>query len=98
VHNKARALFDSIKARCKAAELPIRGRIRYVPPKNYNPGSPLPRGPNDGYIDRVGNEWVKGPSRTPGQAFEWDVRLSHTGRQQLGWLSREGKHVNVTLD
>jgi filamentous hemagglutinin len=90
----------TIKARLKAAQLPTKGNIRYVPPRNYQPGNPLPRGPNNGYIDRVGNEWVKGPSRTPGQPFEWDVQLSRTGKEQIGWLSRDGNrgHVNVSTD
>lgn len=50
-----------------------------------------------GYLDRFGNEWVKGPSRTVGQAYEWDVQLSRTGNAQIGWLSRDGRHVNVSL-
>ena len=85
------------KARMKTAGLPNRGRIRYVPPENYNPKVPLPRGPEHGYLDRFGNEWVKGPSRTAGEAWEWDVQLSNAGREMLDWLSREGAHVNVSL-
>lgn len=88
----------SIKGRLKSAGLPTSGRVRYVPPKGYRPSMPLPRGPQNGYIDRFGNEWVKGPSRTEGQAFEWDVQLSHTGREQIGWMSPDGNHVNVSLD
>lgn len=76
--------------------LPSQGRIRYVPPENYNPANPLPRGPQNGYLDRFGNEWVVGPSRTPGQPFEWDVQLSRTGQNQIGWLSTDGSHVNVS--
>jgi RHS repeat-associated protein len=88
----------SMKGRLKAAQLPTAGRIRYVPPRGYNPSNPLPRGPQDGFIDRFGNEWTRGPSRTAGQAFEWDVQLSRTGRAQLGWLSRDEMHLNVSLD
>ena len=36
---------------------------------------PLPRGPNNGYIDRRGHEWVKGRSITAGEPFEWDVQI-----------------------
>nr|WP_298555273.1 polymorphic toxin type 17 domain-containing protein [uncultured Streptomyces sp.] len=75
--------------------LPNQGRIRYVPPKNYNPATPLPRGRNGGYIDRFGNEWTVGPSRTEGHPFEWDVQLSRQGREKIGWLSRDKRHVNV---
>ena len=76
--------------------LPSQGRIRYVPPENYNPANPLPRGPQNGYLDRFGNEWVVGSSRTPGQQFEWDVQLSRTGQNQIGWLSTDASHVNVS--
>lgn len=88
----------SISGRIKAAGLPGSGPIRYVPPTNYRSGMPLPRGGSHGYIDRFGNEWVKGPSRTADDAFEWDVQLSDRGRASIGWLSRDGSHVNVSLD
>ena len=88
----------SAKERLKVAMLPTQGRIRYVPPKGYQPSNPLPRGPQNGYVDRFGNEWVRGPSRTEGQAFEWDVQLSRTGKAQLGWATRDGSHANVSLD
>ena len=88
----------STKGRIKYVELPNEGKIRYVPPEGYSPSVPLPRGPNNGYIDKFGNEWIKGPSRTPGQAFEWDVQLSKTGQSQLGWATRDGSHLNVSLD
>ena len=86
------------KSRIKYVQLPTKGKIRFVPNNNYNPSNPLPRGPNDGYIDKFGNEWVKGPSRTIGQTFEWDVQLSLKGKAQLGWASRDGSHLNVSLD
>lgn len=76
--------------------LPSSGKIRFVPEPGYNPSSPLQRGPQNGYVDRFGNEWVVGPSRKPGHPFEWDVQLSPRGREQLGWLSRDGRHVNVS--
>ena len=89
--------WTSIKSRLKAAQLPTSGKIRFVPPKNYSASSPLTRGPQNGYLDRFGNEWVRGNSRTAGEAFEWDVQLSNRGREMLGWLSREGNHVNISL-
>lgn len=49
-------------------------------------------------FDRFGNEWIKGPSRTPGQPYEWDVRLSTQGKTQLGWISPGKDHINVSLD
>ncbi|WP_327324070.1 polymorphic toxin type 17 domain-containing protein [Streptomyces sp. NBC_01210] len=87
-----------VKGLLKDAQLPHSGRIRFVPPDNTSLNSGLLRGPRKGYIDRFGNEWIKGPSRTAGQPFEWDVQLSKTGRAKLGWLSRDGSHLNVSLD
>jgi hypothetical protein len=69
-------------ARLKDAQLPNQGHIRFVPPRNWDGSTPIPRGPNKGFLDRFGNEWTRGPSRTQGQAFEWDVQLSPTGRSQ----------------
>lgn len=88
----------STKARLKAAQLPTKGKIRFIPMDGYKASNPIRRGPNSGYIDRFGNEWISGPSRTPGQAFEWDVQLSSLGKHKLGWASRDNKHVNVSLD
>jgi filamentous hemagglutinin len=91
----------SKRARINAAELPRDGKIRYVPPKDWSPSSPLPRGPNKGYIDRFGNEWVKGPSRTSGEAFEWDVQLTKNASQSIKKLSpdtKSNKHLNVSLE
>lgn len=88
----------TIKGHLKAAQLPIRGKIRYVPPEGYTPGRPLPRGPNGGYLDRFGNEWLKGPSRTPGQPFEWDVQIGKDATPGFRALSKDGRHVNVSLD
>jgi hypothetical protein len=88
----------STKGRIKYVELPTQGKIRFVPDSNYSPSNPLPRGPNNGYLDKFGNEWVKGPSRTAGQAFEWDVQLSPKGKAQLGWATRDGSHLNISLD
>ena len=31
----------TIKGRVKRAGLPTKGKVRYVPPKNYNPATPL---------------------------------------------------------
>ena len=81
----------------KNNQLPIKGKIRYVPPKNWTASQPLPK--KDGQIvDKFGNKWIEGSSRTKGQSFEWDVQLSKKGKSQLGWASRDGSHVNVSLD
>ena len=90
----------SIKGVLKKHQLPTKGKIRFVPPKNYKAGQRLKKGPSGGFIDRFGNEWVQGPSRTKGQAFEWDVQLSAKGKSQLGHLSHGEKkaYINVSLD
>ncbi|MFZ5759522.1 MAG: polymorphic toxin type 17 domain-containing protein [Thermodesulfobacteriota bacterium] len=78
----------SKRAPIKKAQLPTNceGKVRYVPPENWHPSEPLPRGPGGGYKDKFGNEWTKGPSRTKGQPFEWDVQRP------------DGSHWNVSLD
>ncbi|MCD0445668.1 polymorphic toxin type 17 domain-containing protein [Glycomyces sp. A-F 0318] len=93
----ASAPRTGVKGLLKDAGLPTSGRIRYVPPKGVTPTTGLPKGPNGGYFDRHGNEWVKGPSRTKGEPYEWDVQLSSKGRNQIGWTTRDGSHANVSL-
>ena len=88
-------LVHNVCTAAKNAKLPTEGKIRYIPPKGVN--NNLPRTSYGGYIDRFNNIWTKGPSRTIGEAFEWDVQLSNTGKKMLGWLSRDGSHINVSL-
>jgi filamentous hemagglutinin len=71
--------------------LPTRGKIRYVPPKNWHSSEPLPRGPQGGYIDRFGNEWVRDPIKG-----EWDVQLGRNATSGLRNFSKSGEHVNVS--
>ncbi|WP_420388668.1 polymorphic toxin type 17 domain-containing protein [Roseivirga sp.] len=77
--------------------LTTRGKISFIPrPQDIKNGRLLKR--NGGYVDKFGNIWKKGPSRTGGEAFEWDVQLSNKGKEMIGWLSRDGKHVNISLN
>ncbi len=62
----AAKIWDSVKGRLKAAELPTSRKIRFIPKKGYDPANPLAKGPNGGYIDRFGNEWVKRPIKDTG--------------------------------
>ena len=87
-------LVHNVCRTAKEAQLPTEGKIRYVPPKNT--GNTLPRTSTGGYIDRFSNIWTKGPSRTLGEPFEWDVQLSKAGKRMLGWLSRDRRHINVS--
>ncbi len=98
LHTLGAARAWTTRARVKAAQLPTTGKNRYIPPKTYSPGSPLLRGPNKGFLDKFGNEWLKGRSITPGQPFEWDVQLGAKATPGFRNLSRDGRHVNVTLD
>ena len=91
----------SLKGLIKKEMLPTTGKIRYVPQKNFNLGDGLPRvaglGRRRAFKDRFGNIWQEGPSRTAGETIEWDVQLSRQGKQQLGWASKSGKYINVSL-
>ena len=87
----------SKSARVNSAQLPISGKFRYVPPEDWNAATPLPRGPNKGYVDKFGNECTLGPFRTEGQAFEWYVHLSKTYKSQIVWATRDGSRAKVSL-
>lgn len=84
--------------RVKAALLPDRGPIRFIPEKDYDPKNPLKLVGKEGYKDKFGNIWRKGPSRTPGDPFEWDVGLSQRSQNPMKYWSRDGSHLNVSLD
>lgn len=88
-------LVHNVCQAAKKANLPTEGKVRYVPPKGA--GRSLPRTASGDYLDRFGNVWTHGSTRTVGESFEWDVQLSRRGREMLGWLSRDGKHINVSL-
>ena len=93
-------VVHGLKSLIKKAELPTTGKLRYVPPHGLHPSQKLPTrniGSQTGFLDRFGNVWVKGPSRTAGEAFEWDVQLSSRGKRMCGWMSRTGSHLNVSL-
>jgi filamentous hemagglutinin len=79
--------------------LPIRkGYARYIPPESWSPNQALPRGQSGGFIDKFGNEWVQGVSRTPGQLWEWDVQLGRNASKYFRDKARGGTHVNVSWD
>ena len=67
----------------KDKNLPTNGDVKFEPPKNWNPSEPMQKGDQNGFLDRYGREWTKGPSRTEGEHFEWDVQL------------KDGTHLNV---
>ncbi len=65
--------------------LPIGGDVPFEPPNNWYPTEPLPKGPKKGYVDKKGREWTKGPTRTSGQDWEWDVQLPDGGHLNIDW-------------
>ena len=81
----ANAAKPSRRSHFRKWQLPTEGKVRYIPPRNWHPDNALPRGPNAGFMDRFGNEWVRGPSRTRGEPFEWDVQRP------------DGTHWNISL-
>ena len=89
-------IFRGAKTMLKKAHLPTEGKIRFVPrPSDVKAGRLTVK--QKGYVDKFGNIWTKGPSRTKGEPFEWDVQLSKKGREQLGRFSKDGSHLNVSL-
>lgn len=87
----------SKRGRLRKAKLPTNGRFHFQPDPHWDPRDPIEWDKEGlGYVDAFDNVWRKGPSRTPGQPFEWDVQLhpSSTWRR----FSKDGKHLNVTLD
>lgn len=93
----------TIEERLDYAKLPHNpDRVCFIPDKQYRPSNQLPKyhfsDDTFGYIDRDKNIWVKGPSRTKGDAFEWDVQLSHAGQNKYRHLIGNAKYMNVSLD
>ncbi|GAA2811529.1 polymorphic toxin type 17 domain-containing protein [Kitasatospora sp. CM 4170] len=96
VHNTSAVCPITKKAAIKAAGLPTRGKIRYVPPGHWQPHQPLPTGRvngQKGILDRHGNAWTKGPSRTKGEPYEWDVQL----KRHRKYFGKMVNHLNVSL-
>ena len=92
----------SSKSVLKEAELPRKGRMRFIPSKNDLLRGKLSTqkvGKKTGYVDKFGNVWIKGPTRTNGEEFEWDVQLTKTRGElfKRSGLSSDGKHLNVSL-
>lgn len=65
-------------------------RTRYVPPKNWD-GKLLQRGNERYVVDASGRRWVRGPSRTQDELFEWDVQPAR-GSTVLG-----RSHLNISV-
>ncbi|MFO0966507.1 MAG: polymorphic toxin type 17 domain-containing protein [Gemmataceae bacterium] len=66
--------------------LPGGGRRPFVPPKRGDWLTNPPRGPQNGYVDADGNEWVPHPNPNNPDDFHWDVQHP------------DGSHTNVGAD
>jgi hypothetical protein len=66
--------------------LPRTGLHPYVPPQRQDWLTNPPRGPQNGYLDDDGNEWVPHPSPNDPDDFHWDVEHP------------DGRHTNVVPD
>ena len=92
----------SSKSLLKKAKLPRKGKMRFIPSKSDLMRGKLSTqkvGNETGFVDKFGNVWLKGTSRTNGEAFEWDVQLTKTRGElfKRSGLSSDGKHLNVSL-
>ena len=92
----------SSKSLLKEAKLPRKGKMRFIPSKRDLMRGKLSTqkvGNERGYVDKFGNVWLKGTSRTNGEEFEWDVQLTKTRGElfKRSGLSSDGKHLNVSL-
>lgn len=65
--------------------LPTGGEFPFVPPKHWRPNQPLRKNSKGEYIDSKGRRWRKGPSRTEGEDWEWDVQLPNGDHLNIDW-------------
>ena len=92
IKKQAGKVVQGIKKLVKARNLPTTGKIRFIPrPADAKSGKILQK--NGGFVDKFGNVWKRDRTKS---YVEWDVQLSNTGKEQLGHLSRSGKHINVS--
>jgi len=77
------------KSLLKEAELPRKVRMRFIPSKNDLLRGKLSTqkvGKKTGYVDKFGNVWVKGPSRTKGEALNGMFNLQKPKEGSLSVL------------
>ena len=58
--SRAQKRQEKIDSILQDKKLPTEGEVKFEPPKKWNPSEPLPRGDQNGFMDRFGREWVKG--------------------------------------
>lgn len=65
--------------------LPTGGSFPFIPPKNWRPHQPLRKNSRGQFIDIKGRLWQKGPTRTEGEEWEWDVQLPNEDHLNIDW-------------
>jgi len=75
--------------------LPLTGDYRFPVPKN-TPLNALKIGPNGGYMDRFGDEWI--PYRINGRIVAWRCNLSDMGHNRMRWAVKEARFFVVRPD
>ncbi|QYC45289.1 hypothetical protein Nocox_38695 [Nonomuraea coxensis DSM 45129] len=113
LHDPRPAERCGYKGKLKDENLPVSGKVRYIPRPDYPlsrvRSEGLPKGPNGrGFRDKFDNVWVKGPARSrralsKGATWEWDVQLTKENRRRYRWLCEQERkknitHLNVTPD
>ena len=76
---------DPQKRVLREHHLPIEGAFPYVPPKNWRPHQPPRKNSKGEYLDIKGRRWRKGPPRTEGETWEWDVQLPNGEHLNIDW-------------
>lgn len=75
--------------------LPLTGSLRFPVPKGADLAA-LEVGPNGGYLDRFGSEWI--PYKANGRLFAWRSNLSERGRLRIGLLADGQDFILVGID
>jgi hypothetical protein len=65
--------------------LPTGGDFPFIPPKYWRPHQPLRKNSKGAYIDSKARRWRKGPTRTKGEGWEWDVQLPNGDHLNIDW-------------
>ncbi len=69
----------------RQANLPTGGSYPFIPPKYWRTHQPLRKNSKGEFIDVRGRRWRKGPTRTEGETWEWDVQLPNGDHLNIDW-------------
>lgn len=77
--------------------LPTTGAYRFAMPED-TAWEDLAIGPNGGYVDRFGNEWVPVLNSRKSHIVRWEEHLSNDGAFRLGGLVRGERLIVVSVN